>query len=111
MHEFDTKQGKLFYTVYMMHQQRQIDTKQKGKLKDLIIQKHPSLNKIETDNTTIARRSLLNLAKIEGIEEKEKEKDQDKEEVEKNRPIRIQPILTNSKYKQSRSQMSSPLHK
>ncbi|CAD8057549.1 unnamed protein product [Paramecium sonneborni] len=105
MHKFDTIQGKLFYTVYMMHQQRQIDTKQKGKLKDLIIQKHPSLNKIETDNTMIARRSLLDLAEIE-------EEDKDKQKVEKKRPIAIRPILTNSKYKQSsRSLMSSPQRK
>ncbi|CAD8132043.1 unnamed protein product [Paramecium octaurelia] len=104
MHKFDTIQGKLFYTVYMMHQQRQIDTKQKGKLKDLIIQKHPSLNKIETDNTVIARRSLLDLADTE-------ENEQDCQKVEKKRPIAIRPILTNSKFKSSRSLMSSPQRK
>ncbi|CAD8140714.1 unnamed protein product [Paramecium pentaurelia] len=104
MHKFDTIQGKLFYTVYMMHQQRQIDTKQKGKLKDLIIQKHPSLNKIETDNTVLARRSLLDLADAE-------ENDKDCQKVEKKRPIAIRPILTNSKFKSSRSLMSSPQRK
>ncbi|CAD8138171.1 unnamed protein product [Paramecium octaurelia] len=104
MHKFDTIQGKLFYTVYMMHQQREIDTKQKGKLKDLIIQKHPSLNKIKTDNAVTARRSLLDLADAE-------ENEQDEQKAEQKRPITIRPILTNSKYKSNRSLLSSPQRK
>ncbi|CAD8150302.1 unnamed protein product [Paramecium pentaurelia] len=104
MHKFDTIQGKLFYTVYMMHQQREIDTKQKGILKDLIIQKHPSMNKIKTDNTLITRRSLLDLADVE-------EDQKDEQKIEKNRPIIIRPILTNSKYKSNQSLLSSPQRK
>lgn len=59
------------------------------------------MNKIEADNTVIARRSLLDLA---DAEENEKEC----YKVEKKRPIAIRPILTNSKFKSSRSLMSSP---
>lgn len=61
------------------------------------------MNKIEADNTVIARRSLLDLADADA-EENEKEC----YKVEKKRPIAIRPILTNSKFKSSRSLMSSP---
>ncbi|CAD8076341.1 unnamed protein product [Paramecium primaurelia] len=58
MDKFETIQGKLFYTVYLMHKQNEISEEQKGRIK---VQWDPQIQEISKDLNRL-RQNFLEMA-------------------------------------------------